>query len=133
MRTETGHWLRHAKEDLVTARVTLEGKRWAATSFHAQQAAEKALKALWLERKGLEPPRTHDLVRLAQETGAPDDWLEEVDALSRVYLLSRYPGASMADQPPTSIDRRVAAVHVAVAERILSWTEQQLSTESSSG
>ncbi len=133
MRAETERWLRYASEDVATARVTLAGKRWAAASFHAQQAAEKAIKALWVERKSLEPPRTHDLVRLAEEMGLPSDWLEEIDTLSRVYLLSRYPGASAEDTPPYGIDDAVAQAHLTLAERIVAWTKQQLSTESSSG
>ena len=133
MRAETERWLRYAGEDLLTARVTLTGKRQAAASFHAQQAAEKALKALWVERKGLEPPRTHDLVRLAEETGLPSEWLEELDVLSRVYLVSRYPEALAEDVPLHGIDDVGAQAHLALAERIVVWIEQQLSTESSSG
>ncbi len=133
MRAETERWLRYANEDLVTARVTLAGKRWAATSFHAQQAAEKALKALWVERKGLEPLRTHDLVRLADGVRLPSEWLEEVDVLSRAYLVSRYPGSSVEDAPPYGIDDAAARGHLVVAERIVVWTEQQLATASSSG
>lgn len=133
MRAETERWLRYGREDLATARVTLAGKRWAATSFHAHQAAEKALKALWVERKGLQPPRTHDLVRLAEEQGLPGEWLEEIDVLSRVYLISRYPGTLAEDEPPYGIDEAAAQSHLALAERIASWVERQLSTESSSG
>ena len=91
MRVETGRWLRYADDELETARVTLAGGRWGATSFHAQQAVEKALKALWLEQKSAEPPRVHDLVHLAEEVSLPSQWNEELDALSRVYIVARYP------------------------------------------
>ena len=85
MRPETERWLRYAREDVATARVTVAGKRWAATSFHAHQAAEKALKALWVEQQSVEPPRIHDLVLLSEEMRLPHEWLEEIDTLSRVY------------------------------------------------
>ena len=57
MRPETERWLRYADEDLETVRVTLAGQRWAAASFYAQQAAEKALKAMFMEQMGTEHPR----------------------------------------------------------------------------
>ena len=128
MLPEAETWLRYANEDLATARVTLAGGRWAATSLHAQQAAEKALKALWLERRKLPPPRTHDLVRLAGDLSLPSEWVPEIDALSRVYLASRYPAALGDDDPPYGIDEAGAKEHLALAERIFRWTEQRLST-----
>lgn len=91
MSGETERWLHHAREDLENARATLTGERWSATSFHVQQAVEKALKGLWLATRHEAPPRVHDLVRLAEELGVPEDWHSELDALTRVYLLSRYP------------------------------------------
>ena len=133
MRPETERWLRYSGEDLVTARVTFAGNRWAATSFYAHLAAEKALKAIWVEGKALAPPRTHDLVRLAEELGLPADWLDELDALSRVYLVSRYPEASADEALPYGIDEPAAQGHLLVAERVVAWAQQRLSTASSSG
>ena len=57
-------WLSKARTDLVLATVVLERDReglegWAA-AFHAQQAAEKALKAVLVAR-GEDPPRIHNL------------------------------------------------------------------------
>ena len=57
-------WLSKARTDLVLATVVLERDReglegWAA-AFHAQQAAEKALKAV-LVAVGEDPPRIHNL------------------------------------------------------------------------
>lgn len=62
MRQETNLWLRQAREDLITAQVNFKGDRFYAASIFSQQAAEKALKALILERTGATPPRTHDLI-----------------------------------------------------------------------
>lgn len=126
MRAETERWLRHAGEDLETARVTLAGARWAAASFHAQQAAEKALKALCIERTGRESPGTHDLVRLGQDVQLPKEWEGEVEALSRAYLVSRYPDESASDDAPFGKDR--SNEHLKMAERIVAWVEKQLST-----
>ena len=119
MRVETRRWLRYADDELDTARVTHAGGRWTATSFHAQQAVEKALKGLWLEQEGAEPPRVHDLVRLAEEVSLPSQWNEELDALSRVYIVSRYPETAVEDGEPYGIDQATASGHFELAERII--------------
>jgi HEPN domain-containing protein len=66
-------WLSKARTDLALARVVMEKgpdmDPWACC-FHAQQAAEKALKAVLVAR-GVEPPHTHDLGALAALM--PDD------------------------------------------------------------
>ena len=66
-------WLSKSRTDLVVASVILEKgpdmDPWACC-FHAQQAAEKALKAVLVAR-GTEPPYTHDLGALAAVM--PDD------------------------------------------------------------
>jgi HEPN domain-containing protein len=63
--TEASRWLAKAGDDLTVATVVLEragGVNWAAC-FHAQQATEKALKAL-LVAFGIDFPRSHALERL---------------------------------------------------------------------
>lgn len=66
-------WLSKARTDLALATVILEQgpdmDPWVGC-FHAQQAAEKALKAVLVAR-GTEPPYTHDLGALAAVM--PDD------------------------------------------------------------
>ena len=76
-------WLAQARTDLVLATVVLERDReglegWAA-AFHAQQAAEKALKAVLVAR-GEDPPRIHNLRALVavlpsdlRLSASPDD------------------------------------------------------------
>ncbi len=60
-------WLRKAENDLITARQTLllPGGPTDTVAFHAQQAAEKALKAL-LTFEQVKFPKVHDLVRLLE-------------------------------------------------------------------
>jgi len=57
---EPALWLRLADEDLAMARLALDQGIYRQTCFHAQQAVEKALKALLLARQG-PYPRTHSL------------------------------------------------------------------------
>jgi HEPN domain-containing protein len=60
-------WMSKAVEDLAVAEVVLQsgiGATWA-SCFHAQQAVEKALKAI-LTACGIDFPRTHALQRLRE-------------------------------------------------------------------
>jgi HEPN domain-containing protein len=61
MQPEPERWWEYAERDLGPAQAILDMKRWDAASLFAQQAVEKALKAL-LARAGGRPPRIHDLV-----------------------------------------------------------------------
>lgn len=89
------HWWRFALGDLNGARAlaaddTVSPRLAAAL---AQQAAEKALKAL-IALDGPEPPRTHDLVALAARlpsAAAIQARVEALRHLSDAYVSSRYP------------------------------------------
>lgn len=45
---EVEKWIKKAEKDLVTARVDLNNKEYEAAAFFSHQAAEKALKALYI-------------------------------------------------------------------------------------
>ncbi len=79
-------------DDLLAAKVLFREGLYDLSAFHAQQAAEKALKALWLERRAELPPRTHALHVLARELGL-NDLLDSARFVSSVYYVSRYPDA----------------------------------------
>ena len=84
--------------------------------FHAQQAAEKALKAL-LVRHGIRFDKTHDLGQLLQqvEPVAPGTAaaLADAEELTAHAVGARYPGR----EPP--LDREEAARRLAVANAVL--------------
>ena len=66
-------WFRYAEEDLASARLLLASLSVfpKQSCYHAQQAAEKSLKALLIARK-IVFPKTHDLLALARLL-TPDD------------------------------------------------------------
>lgn len=90
-------WLRKAAADLAAARHLLlgGGRLVSSAAFHAQQAAEKALKAtlIWHQR---EAPRTHDLALLVDLISSEDPELaNEVRrsvSLTPYGVEARYPG-----------------------------------------
>ena len=96
-------WLRKAEQDISAARflVDMRPRPLEVIGFHAQQAAEKSLKAL-LVRAGISPPRTHDLVSLhrmcADQTQIELDRAEVCARLSPYAVEHRYPVESDLDQ-----------------------------------
>ena len=116
-------WLRRAESNLVQARQTDERVCLEDLCFQAQQAAEKALKALLLARGG-QPPRTHSLaalLRLIRDTGedVPAD-IEPVVRLTDYAVATRYPGAA---EPVTSEEYGEA---LCLAERCVAWAGNRM-------
>jgi len=104
-------WVLKAENDLLTIENNLkspEGCPTDTTCFHAQQCAEKYLKAL-LVHAGLDFPPTHDmrtLVTLLPEALRPELTDDEGRRLTRYATVTRYPG----DYEPIPIEEaRVAA------------------------
>ena len=112
---DSAKFLESAKEDLWYANLGKDEHRIGA-AFHAQQAAEKALKALLItEAEGF--PKTHDLVALVERL--PPRYVEafDVDALSELNpwaIQGRYP----ADMPSitTGVMERLLATAMSTVE-----------------
>ncbi|TVR08943.1 MAG: HEPN domain-containing protein [Phormidium sp. GEM2.Bin31] len=93
MRTEPENWLMFAREDLQMANLAIQNQIYNQACFHAQQCAEKALKAL-ISHSGNTPPKIHRLVDLVNLLNPnPLDTINlDVQLLDRFYLSTRYPG-----------------------------------------
>jgi len=90
-------WTRKAKNDLKTARLVLSAEDGPLDTvcFHAQQVAEKALKAL-LTHQGTPFSKTHSLQLLLDMLAVPDleAYREACIILSGYAVEARYPGDS---------------------------------------
>ena len=90
-------WVSMAEEDLSAARTLLraEPQHLRASVFHAQQASEKFLKALLVERQ-IEFPRTHDIDDLLDLVATADPSMAEslrlASGLTPYAVQTRYPG-----------------------------------------
>jgi HEPN domain-containing protein len=89
-------WLNHAKSDLRLSKLAWkEGILPEQICFHAQQAAEKALKAV-LVHKNVDFPFTHDLdqlVEVAKHAGMTiPEKLHDIGILTPYAVQTRYPG-----------------------------------------
>ncbi|AEM38336.1 HEPN domain protein [Pyrolobus fumarii 1A] len=119
-------WLRLARRDLERAERSLrEGDR-AAAVFWAQQAAEKALKAVLLALKGYFP-KTHSIRRLFEELGSNlglgREELEDAYELTQYYYVARYPDV-VEGLPDEVISGRTAERAVAAARRVVEAAER---------
>lgn len=123
-------WLEKAEHDLTNAKNTLlmgADCPLDTICFHAQQCAEKALKAV-LVAGDKEFPKTHDLVvlaRLVREVQPSAPPTPPVQPLNRYTIEARYPG----DWEP--ITRQEAEQAVALARAVLHFATQLLSAEQS--
>ncbi|HWQ69769.1 MAG TPA: HEPN domain-containing protein [Patescibacteria group bacterium] len=114
-------WLARARGDLALSRVPLpEGGFYEDLCFHAQQAAEKALKAVYVSR-GWTFRYTHDLEELItglQRRGIdiPEE-IQQAVVLTSFAFESRYPGIG----DPVTNEEYVQAVDLAAS--VLQWVE----------
>lgn len=121
-------WVEKAEHDLKTAEHTLTLKEncpYDTVCFHAQQCAEKYLKAL-LTLRGIAVQKTHDLTELLPR--APTDtrleaFAGEVAELNPYAIETRYPGDW---EPQTREDAERA---VALARRLREAIRERLPKE----
>lgn len=113
----THSWLAKADDDLAIADLVLNseiGVEWAAC-FHAQQAAEKAVKAV-LVHLGIDFPKSHRLDRLAGLLPASSEIGFDVGALTELApwaVAGRYP-EDIENPTNTEARRLVGLAQIAV-------------------
>ena len=88
-------WLNRARSNLLRARAVIPGVYFEDLCFDAQQAAEKAIKAVLIVQGASFPP-IHDLSRLltiVEQTGVPfPPEVTNAARLTRFAVATRYPG-----------------------------------------
>lgn len=117
-------WLRRARSDLALAKAPLpSGALYEDLCFHAQQAAEKAIKSVY-RAKEYEFRYTHDLSELLDglaKYGFPvPELVREAGDLTNFAWQARYPGPA---EPVTEAEYRRA---VAQAETVVEWAGKLL-------
>jgi HEPN domain-containing protein len=119
-------WLNRARSNLARAQTKITGVYLEDLCFDAQQAAEKAIKALLIKR-GVTFPYVHDLARLVtllEEAGQEiPEFVRRAEALTRYAVVTRYPGLA---EPVTEAHFQEA---IAVAKAVLEWVEDQLGSD----
>ena len=95
-------WWRQSAADLRAAKVLADAGEWSHSCFQAQQAAEKALKALLADRD--QDLRSHSLSALLRELSgdAQTQWGAQARTLDKLYAPTRYPDA-LGDMAPMDV------------------------------
>jgi HEPN domain-containing protein len=119
--TDPVAWLRRARSNLLKAEAArnVPDVFFEDLCFDAQQAAEKAIKALLLHRRKAFP-KTHvigELLTLVRESGLEvSEEIREAALLTRYAVVTRYPG-------PAEVTEEEYTRAVELAERVLRWAE----------
>jgi len=124
MEKQVAYWHGGSEEDLAAAESLLEKGHLRHSLFFAHLAIEKMLKALVVRETKAEPPRIHNLVRLAGLAGLEPS-PEQQRFLRRFDLYQmegRYP-----DSKPTIISRDIAGHELQEAAETLKWLRAELS------
>ncbi|MBT3602080.1 MAG: HEPN domain-containing protein [Candidatus Latescibacteria bacterium] len=113
-------WLRYAKSDLALAQIAhTPNIMYENLCFHAQQAAEKALKATLINRN-ISFPKTHNirtiLDLLPKEIILPTD-IDDAASLTDYAVLSRYPNDD------DEIEKEEYQEAIRLAQSVVQWAE----------
>jgi len=120
----TAEWIAKAEGDYATAGRELRARRrpnYDAVCFHAQQTAEKYLKA-FLQENGADFPKTHSLIELLQLVLPLDvsfEWQRDLlIRLERYAVRYRYPGESADQDEARSAFKAAQAVRKFIRQRL---------------
>ncbi len=108
-------WIRYARIDLNVAKASLEisSNYKHAAAFHAQQSAEKIVKA-YLTFKKVRTPKTHDMEFLLKEISKIDillaKKLSKAETLTIYAVTYRYPDA---ERKPLTVAKTKTAIKIA--------------------
>jgi HEPN domain-containing protein len=128
MGTRHEDWMRQAHRDLEQARHSREGGLYEWSCFAAQQAAEKAVKALY-QHLGADA-WGHAVSALLQglpaSCRASEDLIDRAKELDKHYIPSRYTDAYPAGAPMDYYTEAEACRAIENAEQILTFCEDHL-------
>ena len=94
---EAERWLKTAKDDIESANILMTNGKYAHACFHCQQAAEKAVKAVWYLLDA--DPWGHSIAKLIRDIESVDmatykkfeSLKRSAVLLDRFYITTRYP------------------------------------------
>jgi len=122
-------WLDEAQGDLEHSRNDVEGEFYNWACFSAQQAAEKAVKAVF-QKMGAEA-WGHSVADLLTELAKKEDVPEELSdgalELDKAYIPTRYPNAHPSGSPRSRYTKKEAMRLIGYAEGIFKFCSDLLS------
>lgn len=121
-------WFRQAEADLKHARDALKTGSYEWSCFAAQQAAEKALKAIY-EKRGEEAwghTVTTLLGNLSDSIKVPEQLIEWSKILDKHYVPTRYPNGLESGAPTDFYTKQEAEQAIAYANEIVEFCRHQI-------
>ena len=126
-------WLMEAKEDLKSAEILMKNGQFHHSCFHAQQAAEKAVKALLLAYHIAKIG--YSILDLLEEAknyvNVPDDLYEAAKILDQYYIPPRYPNAFDSGYPAQYYTKKQAEEAIMLARRVIDFAEDKIRSRAS--
>lgn len=121
-------WLRQAEADLSLARSAHDSKHWEWAAFASQQAAEKAVKALYqhLHKEAWGHVISELLRALPEETKPELELVDRAKSLDRHYIPTRYPNGFDRGAPVDFYMARDAQQAIADAEAIIEFCRNKI-------
>jgi HEPN domain-containing protein len=120
----TENWLAQVDYDLATAEHMLHAGRYIYVIFMSHLALEKMLKALVTEETQMLPPRTHNLIDLAQqgELNLSQTQRDFIGKINNASIATRYPAdlAQITAQYPATVARD----YLEQTREIITWLRQ---------
>ena len=117
---DSREWLRRARSNLLQAGEPRKGVYLEDLCFQAQQAAEKALKAV-LIHLGLSVPHVHDIGVLISKLAKADQPVPE--KLHQAVRLTDYAVQSRYPSPAEPVDDQEYDEVVTIARTVITWAE----------
>jgi HEPN domain-containing protein len=126
-------WFTTAQDDFQSAEILHKNDKFAQSCFYAQQAGEKALKAICFLNDV--EPWGHSLLKLAKELEASNDCWEELKKLEkdfreldRYYIPTRYPDGLPGTTPAEAYGSSDAESALSAVGRIISFVNERIET-----
>jgi HEPN domain-containing protein len=121
-------WLKQAERDLGLAEVAANAGYHEGAAFHAQQCAEKAVKALVQSLHGavLGHAATDILEQLPPSVKPPAGILNATQRLDKVYVTSRYPNGFASGSPGDYFNEAESRELIGYAQQVLDWCRSQI-------
>ena len=123
-------WFKQAMKDLRHAKNSIESQDYEWSCFAAQQAAEKAVKALY--QKHHMDAWGHTISILLSELkehlsiGVPDRILDDAKILDKHYIPARYPNGFESGAPLDFYTKKEAEEAVKIAEHIIEYCQSHI-------
>lgn len=131
MRQEALEWFEQAGYDIETAQDMQKARRYVYAVFMCHLSVEKALKGLLVARSGKIPPRTHNLIYLANLIGVElsPEQMRFLAHLNTASVATRYPEelrTALREYSPA-----VARSYLQEARGFIQWLRQQAELQTS--